>query len=150
MKEKIICNTQCKKIFKVADAVSRELNIPLADIKDAHDGETDLLILFGGGKLSGEAQSGIEGYVKNLKKNTVKAAAIVTLDSNTQNVSVSDALNVKSNQTVLRKLLQEKDIEVLDEHICLCRYFVFYLLHPNKTDIRKTVDWLQGVRKLVK
>lgn len=139
----ILCDEACKKTYKVAKAVSESLNITMCGLNETENiKDCNTLIIFGGGPQSGEISRTLDGCVKKLKTGTSKNALLVTLDSSTQHVSVADIFNVNSGQARVRKILEEKNIQILGEHICLCRFRFFYLLHPNKRDITKTIEWI--------
>lgn len=150
MKEIIVCDTTCKKIMKVAKEVGKAFHIQVVDRKKEPVKEKfDLMIVFGGGEQSGIRYSGAEGYVKKIKEGTVKYALVVTLDSCMQNVSMAEGLNVKVTQSALKKIMEEKKMLILGEHICCSSYGLFYLTHPDKRDITKTIKWIDGVRKVI-
>lgn len=141
----IICDPKCKKTYKVAKEVSENLQIPMCELQDVEKiSEIENLIIFGGGPHSGkEISSRLEGGIKRLRTGACSNALIVTLDSSINHVSVVDMFNVDSTQARLRKILEEKNIQILGEHRCVCSYFVFNLFHPDTKDITKTMEWIK-------
>lgn len=136
---------------KVGKNISREIDAKFIDMTELDNiSKTDVLIIVGGGPSSGEHNSGIEGYVNRLSGNNVKHVGIITLDSNWRNISVVDLYNISGGQKKLKKILQQKEIDVLGEHMCQCRFHFFCIGHPNKNDINKSIQWVKDTVKLCK
>ena len=151
MNIKIACFKKMKRTTKVAQGVADALQIDLLDIEELENiSETDVLILVGGGESSGENKSGIEGCVKKIGYNKVKYAAIITLDSNWDNTSVASVYNISGSQVLLKKILEEKEIHILGEHMCESQFKIFAFGHPNKKDITKSVEWVEEIIKSYK
>lgn len=149
MNIKIIYPEKAKKCKKVAYAIGEKFGISVVAVDESPViADCDLLIIVGGGPYSGENNVGMEPFVKQLQENAVKMAAIITLDAIWRNVSVADIHNVKANQMLVRKILQEKNIDVVDEHMCETRFYFFCIGHPNNDDIYRTNKWLENVLKI--
>lgn len=144
MNIKVAGSKEMKKTWYVAENLANALEAPCLDLEElaGMDG-ADLLFLVSGGVSSGENKSGIEGVVKKLDGGKIKNVALVTLDSNWDNTSVAGVYNISGSQALLRKILEEKDVPVLDEHMCETQFKFFAIGHPNKKDVRKTVEWAQ-------
>lgn len=148
---KIVCCKKMKHSTYVAQGVAEALQIECIDMeKLVNITETDLLIIVGGGVSSDENKSGIEGFVKKIGNNKVKNAAIITLDSNWNNTSLSSLCNISGSQVLLKKILEEKEIPILGEHMCESQFKIFAFGHPKKKDIRKSVEWAQDIIKSFK
>ena len=151
MKYLITCDKNFKKTSKVANAISDALDIPLYDVTELENVDrVETLVLVGGGPYSGEDKSNLEACIKRFPERRIGNVVIITLDSNTKSESAAPCLNVSSAQKRLAKILDEKGFHSLGEHICLCRFGIFYINHPNKRDIYRTTEWLSKVLKIQK
>lgn len=147
----VVCSKKMKYSSKVAESISHSINAKFIDMVQLDNiSKTDVLIIVGGGPSSGENNSGIEGYVNRLSGDKVKHVGIITLDSNWRNTSVSNLYNIVGGQERLKKILQQKEIDFLGEHMCQCRFFLFCIGHPNKKDINKSIEWVKDTVKLCK
>lgn len=150
MKMSILCPKKMKHCRKVAEALADAFNIECFDMEEISNiPTTDLLIIVCGGVSSGEDKSGIEGYIKKVSKDRVKSVGLVILDSNWNNISRIDGWKIGGGADILKKILDEKDIPVIDQHMCESQFNIFCIGHPNKRDIQKSVDWLQKLQKQI-
>ena len=148
MEMKIVCPSNMKRCSRVANALAEEFQVDCIDIQELPNLlETDLLIIVGGGPSSGEDKSGMEGYIKKLDGRKVKYVGLVTLDSNWRNTSVAEVQNIKAGQGLIKRILKEKDVQILAEHMCETQFYFFCIGHPNRKDINKTIEWLNGLMK---
>lgn len=151
MNIKVVCSKKMKRSTIVAQGVADALKVDCLDMEElVNITDTDLLFIVGGGESSSENKSGIEGFVKKIGHNKVKNAAIITLDSNWDNTSVASVNNIGGGQVLLKKILAEKEIPVLGEHMCECQFKIFLIGHPNKKDVTKSVEWAQNIIKICK
>ncbi|MDF2539129.1 MAG: uncharacterized protein K0S76_2150 [Herbinix sp.] len=129
MKTKIIYATMTKHSKKIAEAISKELNVPAENVKsNPATGELDLLFIVGG-IYGGESLPEMLTFVKGLNNKVKKAVLVTTCASK------------KNGQNSVRQLLKERGIEVVDEFIGRGGFLFMHLGHPNKNEIQDAVDF---------
>jgi len=147
----VVCSKKMKHSTKVAEGIANAMDFKLIDMEEIPNiKDVDLLIIVSGGSASREKNSGIDGYISRLPENRVKHAGIITLDSNFYNRTASRENDISGCQIRLKKILKEKNIEVLGEHMCLSGYYIFCIGHPNRKDINKSIDWVENIVKFCK
>ncbi len=126
----IVFATKTKHSKKLAEEIGKALKVKAENVKDNPVlGETDQLFVVGG-IYGGESLPELIEFVKNLDGEKIKSAVLITS-------SVSN----KKGQESIRKLLEEKEIKVLDEKGCFGSFLVFKMGHPNKAEIGQVVDF---------
>lgn len=150
MKTMIIYSSPKGRCRWVAERLGETLKLPAADVAAKPDcSGVDFLVLVGGGPYSGEDDGQLEGFVKRQKKQFVKSSVLISLDSSWTNSlmdqrnAVASAFQPRSVQKRLRRIIEEKQVEVIDEHFCLSRFRLLCLRHPNKSDVIKAAEWLE-------
>lgn len=135
MKIQLIYASKTGHSKKIARAISEELGIKMSAVSDQPKfQEVDLLYIVGG-IYGGKSLPGMIDFIKTLNNKQVKKAVLIT-----------SCVSKKMGQTEIRKLLSEKNIEVLDkEFICQGNFLFFGLGHPNKTDIDDAVHFAKNV-----
>ena len=136
MNVQIIYETKSRHNQKIAEAVSAAMDIPAADVSDKPDiSGTDILFIVGVGDWFDDySNPEMLSYIKNQKTGFVKRAALIT-----------SCHTYDAGQNFVRKLLTEKNVEIVGERVCLCSRFVSQLGHPNKNDIERIVDFMKGI-----
>ena len=115
------------------------LQFPIAHVSEKPDlSNTDMLCLIGEIR-DGDCLPELLSYVKNLRAKEVKMAAIITCAANTDD-----------SQIMLRKLLEQKNILVNGENICLSRSLFLNIGHPNKSDFVRSANYIKGILGLPK
>lgn len=126
----IVYATKTRHSKKIAEAIGKALNIQAVNVLARPVlGDVDLLFIVGGIYGGGSLPKLLE-YVKGLDTRKIKRVALVT-----------SCASKKQGQDSIRKLLQEKGIEVLDEIICQGSFLFMGFGHPNQTDIQEAVDF---------
>ena len=109
---------------KIAAAVSAALGVTAQNVKDCAELEkTDLLFLVGG------------IYADSCSKHMLKFAE--TLDGSVARrvALVTSSASQKHGQDMVREILMQNNVEVLEEEfMCGGRFLFMRLRHPNKTD----------------
>lgn len=120
---------------KTATTLGKMMNLPVFSVEDKPDlSEVDCLCLVGELK-NGEAMPEMVQYVSKLNSGEVKMAALITCSAHTA-----------SSQTMVRNLLQQKNIAVNGESVCMSQeLLIFGLGHPNKSDFERCEKYLKGV-----
>ncbi len=114
---------------KIAGAIGEALNIEVVNASARPVfADVDLLFIVGGIYAGGSLPALLK-FVKTLTQDSVKKVALVT----------SAARGQKQDQ--IRRILQEKGIEVLDEFACPGSFLFLSKGHPNEQDIQHAVDF---------
>ena len=129
-KLRIVYATKTKHSKKLAQAIGNALNIRAENVSDnLLPLEADLLFLVGG-IYGGESLPDLLAFVKSLDREKIKSVALIT-----------SCVSKKQGQDTVRKILQDKEIPVVDEFICQGSFLFFKIGHPNKDDIQEVVDF---------
>lgn len=114
---------------KIAAAIGRTMNIEAVNVSARPMlAGVDLLFIVGG-IYGGESLPRLLKYVQTLHANSVKKVALVTSSAREQ------------KQDSVRKMLEDRDIEVLDEFRCPGSFLFLSFGHPNKADVKQAVDF---------
>lgn len=144
MKAMIIYADKRGKCKKMALALEQHFQIPAVSVKEIAAVEPlDLLLVVGGGDLSGEDQAGIEPLLKNMHTGSVKYAILISL----QAFSVRSSL-VKGHgnfQPHVKRILEEKNVQLLEECACCSQYGVLGIGHPSRGDIEHLTKRIDAV-----
>lgn len=125
----IVYATKTRHSKKIAEAVGKALNVQAQNVSDNPAQEADLLFIVGG-IYGGESLPELLAFVKNLEKEKIKRAALIT-----------SCASKKQGQDSVRKILQDKGIPVVDEFICYGSFLFLKMSRPNKDDIQEAVDF---------
>jgi flavodoxin len=136
MNTKIIYATMTKHSKKIAEAISKQLNVAAENVKSNPTVENVDLLFIVGGIYGGESTPELIAFVKSLDKNKVKKAALIT-----------SCVSLKSKQATVRQSLNDNGIEVIDEFICQGNFLVMGLGHPNNKDIQDAVEFAERLVK---
>jgi flavodoxin len=129
-KVSIVYATKTRHSKKIAEAIGKALNIKAENVSTRPVLEDMDLLFIVGGIYGGESLPLLLDFVKALDRGKVKKAALVT-----------SCASKKHRQDSVRKLLQQKGIEVLDEIICPGSFLFLRFGHPNKRDIEEAVNF---------
>lgn len=130
----IIYEAKGKHNEKVAQAIGKALNIPVSNIADQPQ-LTDIDILFVvGGWYDGSSNGQLLNYIKFLKTNAVKRAALIT-----------PTYHYDNRQTQVRTMLNQKGIDVIGERVCISSFLFLQLGHPNKGDLNNTIRFVKSI-----
>ncbi len=125
----IVYATKTRHSRKLAEAVGKALNVQAQNVSDNPEQEADILFIVGG-IYGGESLPELLAFVKNLDKEKIKRAALIT-----------SCASKKQGQDSVRKILQDKGIPVVDEFICYGSFLFLKMGRPNKDDIQEAVDF---------
>ena len=136
MKLQIIYETKSTYNQKIAEAAASAFDIPVADVDDKPVLENvDILFIVGVGDwFDDNSNPQLLSYIKNQKTGFVKRVALITT-----------CHTYDASQNFVRKLLTEKNVEIVGERVCLCRRFASQIGHPNKKDIERILDFMKGI-----
>lgn len=134
MKAQIVYASKAGFAKKTALALGKMLDLPVAHVSE-HPDLTDVECLCLVSELrGGECLPDILTYVKGLKTKEVPMAAVVTCTGQLENT-----------QQLLISMLNQKNIEVNGESVCLSRELFMNLGHPNKSDYERAAKYLKGI-----
>lgn len=133
-RNQIIYATKTKHSKKIAEAIGLALGIPAQNINGNPEIKEAEHLFIVGGIYGGESSPEMLNYVKNLNSMQVKQAVLIT----------SCASNNQGQDSV-RKMLQEKNIAVTDEFICLGSFLLAKMGHPNQEDIQAAVTFSKKI-----
>lgn len=126
----IVYATKTKHSKKLAHAIGERLNVKPNNVLDKPLYEAVDLLYIVGGIYGGESLPELIDFVKNLDKKTVKKVALIT-----------SCVSKVQGQKTIRTILEDKNIPVIDEHICQGSFLFFKMGHPNKDDLKEAVDF---------
>ncbi len=131
MKSAVIYATKTGHSKKLAQAIAKELKVTEQNITTNQKLEHIDLLVIVGGIYGSQSLPELTGYLKGLDNNMVKKVALVT-----------SCVSKKAKQEEVRKILNEKNIEVIDdEFVCQGSLLFFGLMHPNKLDLENAVSY---------
>ncbi|MDD4407194.1 MAG: flavodoxin domain-containing protein [Bacilli bacterium] len=136
MKISVIYYTMTGHSKKMAEAISKELNISPKNIrKDPLLEDVDLLYIISG--IYGDKSSPVLiEYVKKLSKRNVKKVALITSSGN----KITKPIEV-------REILENNGINVLKDEFLYPGGFMFFGGHPNKEDIMNAINFVRETLK---
>lgn len=130
----IIYETKGKHNEKVAKTIGNALNIPVSNVAD-QPVLTNIDILFVvGGWYDGSSNGELLNYIKYLKSNAVKRAALITPTHHYDN-----------RQTEVHTMLTQKGIDVIGERVCISSFLFIQLGHPNKGDLTNAINFVKSI-----
>ncbi|WP_286907074.1 flavodoxin domain-containing protein [Clostridium sp. UBA1652] len=123
----------CKKIAK---AIGKTLNIEPKNIKDNSILEDMDLLFIVSGIYGGESLLEVLKFAENLDNKKVKRVALIT-----------SSTSKKKGQGNILKVLEEKNIKVVDELLSQGSFLIMKLGHPNRQDIKEAEEFSIRIRK---
>jgi len=129
-KTAVIYATRTKHSKKLAEAIESVLKVKAKSITEnpALD-DVDLLFIVGG-IYGGNSMPELLAYVKEMEAPALKQAVLVT-----------SCGSGKQRQDAVRKILEEKGIDVIDEFVCRGAILFVSLNHPNSKDLKEAADF---------
>jgi flavodoxin len=130
IKTGVVYATKTKHSKKLAEAIGAALKTKAENIATNPVLQGIDLLFVVGGIYGGESLPEMLDYMKGLDGSEIKNAALVT-----------SCASMKNRQDSVRRILMEKEINVLDEHLCPGSFLFFRFGHPNKKDVQQAVDF---------
>ncbi|HCL04356.1 MAG TPA: hypothetical protein DHW61_18430 [Lachnoclostridium phytofermentans] len=128
-KVKIVYATKTRHSKKIALALAKALNVQAEDVVSKPNlGTADLLFIVGG-IYGGTSLPGLIEFAENLNKENIKKVVFIT-----------SSVKKTQGQDAVRKILEEKEISVVDEIHCQGSFLFMKFGHPNNIDIRETIE----------
>ena len=126
----VIYATKTKHSKKLAEAIGSALKVKAKNITEnptLHD--IDLLFVVGG-IYGGASLPELLEYIKEMEAPALKHAVLVT-----------SCASGKQRQDAVRRVLEEKRIEVIDEFVCKGAILFVSINHPNSKDLEVATDF---------
>jgi flavodoxin len=135
MKTAVIYASKTGHSKQLANAIAQELKVSALNITTNPKLENIDLLFIVGGIYGNKSLPELTEYLKALDNNNVTKVALIT-----------SCVSNKMKQEEVRKLLKEKNINVLeDEFICQGSFLLFGLKHPNKADVENAVSFAKKI-----
>jgi flavodoxin len=126
----IVYATKTTHSQQYAEAIGKALNVQAENIaKQSAPQSVDLLFIVSG-IYGGKSLPELVTYVQSLDHALVKQAALVTSNA-----------SKKLKQKQIRRILDEKGIQILDEIICPGSFLFLRAGHPNQSDMQMAADF---------
>jgi flavodoxin len=134
MKTAIIFASKTGHSKKIADAIAKEIATPALDAAQKPIIEDIDLLFIIGGIYGGQSTPELLEYVHNLESSKIKNAVLIT-----------SCVSKSAKQEEVRRILKEKNINVMEEEfICQGNFLFIGLKHPNKNDIENAVSFCKS------
>ena len=115
---------------KIAAKVAEALGTTVANVKTNPALEDIDLLFIVGGIYGGQSSAALTAFVEKLEAGRVKNACLITT-----------SLSLKTKQDNLRKALEEKGVNIVEEIACKGSFlWLFGFSHPNKGDLRRVTE----------
>lgn len=126
----IIYATKTKHSKKLAEAIGSALKVKAKNITENPTLYDIELLFIVGGIYGGASMPGLLEYIKKMEAPMLKRAALVT-----------SCASGKQRQDAVRRILEEKRIEVIDEFVCKGAILFVSVNHPNSRDLRESTEF---------
>lgn len=134
MKPVVLYATKTNHSKKLAEAIGAALNVKAANIADTPVlPDTDLLFVVGG-IYGGKDMPELLDYVRNMNMPSLKRAALVT-----------SCASGKQRQDGVRRILEEKGVQVMDEFVCRGGILFVAATHPDAADLKAAADFARKI-----
>jgi flavodoxin len=126
----IVYATKTKHSKKIAEALSRALNVSAHNVTDnPRIAESELLFIIGG-IYGGDSLPELLNFVQGLNGQKTPKVALIT-----------SCASKKQGQERVRRILEEKGIDVVDELLCQGSFLLYKWGRPNRVDLQEAVDF---------
>ena len=130
----VLYATKTKHSKKLAEAVGSALGVKANNITEQPDLRKVELLFIVGGIYGGVSLPELLTFVSGMEAPALKRAALIT-----------SCASGKQRQSALRKTLEEKGVQVIDEFVCKGAILFVSLPHPNAKDLKNAVDFALGI-----
>ncbi|HBN95649.1 MAG TPA: hypothetical protein DDZ66_05060 [Firmicutes bacterium] len=133
---RVVYATKIKHSKKIAEDISLALNVQAQNVTDNPRVEETELLFIVGGIYGGDSLPELLNFVHDLDAKKIGKAALVT-----------SCASKKQGQTKVRKILEEKGIEIVDELLCQGSFLFFKWGRPNQADVQEAVDFARRLQE---
>lgn len=130
----VLYATKTQHSKKLAEAVGSALNVKAQNITDNPNLSDAELLFIVGGIYGGVSLPELLTFVNGMETPALKRAALIT-----------NCASGKQRQAALRKILEDKGIQVVDEFVCKGAILFVSLPHPNAKDLKNAVEFAQKI-----
>ena len=130
----VLYATKTQHSKKLAEAIGSALSLKASNIAEQPDFRDIELLFIVGGIYGGVSLPELLTFVSGMEAPALKRAALIT-----------SCASGKQRQAALRKILEEKGVQVIDEFVCKGAILFVSLPHPNAKDLKNAVDFALGI-----
>ncbi|MEN6420268.1 MAG: flavodoxin domain-containing protein [Clostridiaceae bacterium] len=130
----VLYATKTQHSKKLAEAVGSALNVKAQNITDNPNIKDTELLFIVGGIYGGVSLPELLTFVSGMETPALKRAALIT-----------NCASGKQRQAALRKILEDKGVQVIDEFVCKGAILFVSLPHPNAKDLKNAVEFAQKI-----
>ena len=130
----VLYATKTQHSRKIAEAIGSALGVKASNITEQLDLRDISLLFIVGGIYGGVSLPELLTFVSGMEVPALKRAALVT-----------SCASGKQRQAALRKTLEEKGVQVMDEFVSKGAILFVSLPHPNAKDLKNAVDFALGI-----
>lgn len=130
----VIYATKTKHSKKLAEAIGSALKVEAKNIAENPALQDIDLLFIVSGIYGGASLPELLDYMSKMEAPALKHAVLVT-----------SCASGKQRQDAVRRILEEKRIEVLDEFVCKGAILFVSINHPNSKDLEKATDFAQEI-----
>lgn len=126
----VIYATKTNHSKKLAEAIGSALNVKAKNITENPTLQDVDLLFIVSGIYGGASMPQILEYIMGMEAPALKRAVLVT-----------NCASGKQRQDAVRRILEEKSIEVIDEFVCKGALLFVSINHPNSRDLEEATDF---------
>ena len=130
----VLYATKTQHSKKLAEAIGSALSVKASNIAEQPDLRDIELLFIVGGIYGGVSLPELLTFVSGMEAPALKRASLIT-----------SCASGKQRQAALRKILEEKGVQVIDEFVCKGAILFVSLPHPNAKDLKNAVDFALGI-----
>lgn len=130
----VIYATKTQHSRKIAEAVGSALQVKAQNITENPNLADIELLFIVGGIYGGVSLPELLTFVSGMEAPALKRAALVT-----------SCASGKQRQTALRRILENKGVQVLDEFVCKGAILFVSLPHPNAKDLINAAEFARKI-----
>jgi len=130
----VIYATKTKHSKKLAEAIGSAIRVKAENITENPDLHDIGLLFIVSGIYGGASMPELLNYIKQLEAPALKHIALVT-----------SCASGKQRQDAVRRIFEEKRIEVIDEFVCKGAFLFVATNHPNSKDLKDATDFALGI-----
>ena len=134
----VVYATKTNHSKKLGTAIAKALNIKAYNLKENPILEEVDLLFIVGGIYGGAALPELLKFAQDLDEERIKKVALIT-----------SSASQKHGQKEIRKILEEKNIQVVDELLSQGSFLIMKIGHPNSQDVKEAVDFAIRLSKEV-
>jgi flavodoxin len=130
----VLYATKTQHSKKLAETIGSALGVKASNFTEQPDLRGVELLFIVGGIYGGVSLPELLTFVSGMEAPALKRAALIT-----------SCASGKQRQAALRKILEEKGVQVIDEFVCKGAILFVSLPHPNAKDLKNAVDFALGI-----